>query len=89
VEMGSNQEVFSKPLHPYTQALFSAIPDTDPEVKRERILLRGEISVAIGDLPACRFYTRCRFAQKGLCDTKEPELRDVGNRHIIACHMVE
>ncbi len=88
VEMGSNQEIFSKPLHPYTQALFSAIPDTDPEVKRDRVMLRGEISVAIGDLPACRFYNRCRLAQKGLCDTKEPELRDIGNGHLVACHMV-
>ena len=89
VEMGSNQDVFSNPLHPYTQALFSAIPDTDPEVRRGRVMLRGEISLAIGDLPACRFYNRCPLAQKGLCDTKEPELRNMGNGHLVACHLVK
>jgi oligopeptide/dipeptide ABC transporter ATP-binding protein len=89
VETGSNNEVFSNPLHPYTQALFSAVPDIDPDVKRERIMLLGEISSAIGTLPACRFFKRCRLARTGLCDVVEPELRDIGNKHFVACHMVK
>jgi oligopeptide/dipeptide ABC transporter ATP-binding protein len=89
VEMGTNGDVFSNPLHPYTQALFSAVPDVDPDKKKERIMLPGEISSAIGVLPACRFFNRCRLAQRGLCDTVEPELRDMGNSHYVACHMVK
>jgi oligopeptide/dipeptide ABC transporter ATP-binding protein len=89
VEMGSNQQIFSNPLHPYTQALFSAVPDIDPEVKKSKVILRGEISTAIGDLPACRFYNRCPLAQEGLCNTDEPELLDVGNSHWVACHMAK
>jgi oligopeptide/dipeptide ABC transporter ATP-binding protein len=89
VEMGSNADVFSNPLHPYTKALFSAVPDVDPDKKKERIMLPGEISSAVGTLPACRFFNRCRLAEKGLCDTVEPEFRDVGNKHFVACHMVK
>jgi oligopeptide/dipeptide ABC transporter ATP-binding protein len=89
VEIGSNNEVFSNPLHPYTQALFSAVPDIDPDIKRERIMLPGEISSAVGTLPACRFFNRCRLAQEGLCDAVEPELRNIGNLHFVACHMVK
>jgi oligopeptide/dipeptide ABC transporter ATP-binding protein len=89
VEMGTNSDVLSNPLHPYTQALFSAVPDVDPDKRKERIMLPGEISSAIGTLPACHFFNRCRLAQGGLCDTIEPELRDMGNNHYVACHMVK
>ncbi len=89
VEMGSNEELFSNPLHPYTKALFSAVPDIDPDVKKHRIMLPGEISSAVGVMPACHFFNRCPLAQKGLCDVVEPELRDLGNDHLVACHMVK
>jgi oligopeptide/dipeptide ABC transporter ATP-binding protein len=89
VEMGSTEEVFANPLHPYTKALFSAVPDVDPDVKKERMVLPGEISSAVGDLPACHFFNRCPLAQRGLCDTVEPELRDMGGNHLVACHMVK
>jgi oligopeptide transport system ATP-binding protein len=89
VEVGTNEEIFSNPLHPYTKALFSAVPDVDPDVKKERIMLPGEISSAVGDLPACHFFNRCPLAQGGLCDVEEPELRDMGNGHLVACHMVK
>ncbi len=88
VETGTNAEVFSNPLHPYTQALFSAVPDLDPDAKKGRIMLPGEITSAVGTLPACRFFNRCRLAEKGLCDVVEPELREIRKDHLVACHMV-
>jgi oligopeptide/dipeptide ABC transporter ATP-binding protein len=88
MELASAEEVFSNPLHPYTQALFSANPTLDPEVKAKRILLHGEVPTPIDPPPGCRFYTRCWLAMEGICDEKEPKLLDVGNGHLIACHRI-
>ena len=89
MEAGSKKDLFENPLHPYTQALFSAAPIPDPEMKQERIVLKGEIPTPIDPPPGCRFYKRCWLAQKGLCDSEDPELLDRGEGHLVACHMVK
>jgi peptide/nickel transport system ATP-binding protein len=84
VEMGDKQELFSKPLHPYTQALREAIPIPNPERKKKRAELRGEVPSAI-DIPAgCRFRTRCSYEEK-TCTEEEPELVAVSPNHFVAC----
>jgi peptide/nickel transport system ATP-binding protein len=85
VEMGDKHEIFSRPLHPYTQALLLAIPVPNPERKRRMIELRGEVPSAI-DIPrGCRFRTRCPCEQ-GVCKQEEPELVPVSPGHFVACH---
>ncbi|BAL81293.1 ABC transporter ATP-binding protein [Caldisericum exile] len=88
VEVAETKELFTTPLHPYTQALLSAIPIPDPEIKKERILLQGDIPSPINPPSGCRFRTRCRFA-KDICAEKEPPLIDVGSGHYVACHFVK
>lgn len=88
VEVAETKELFSTPLHPYTQALLSAIPIPDPEIKKERILLQGDIPSPINPPSGCRFRTRCRFA-KDICKEQEPPLIDVGGEHYVACHFVK
>ncbi len=88
LEVAETKELFSTPLHPYTQALLSAIPVPDPEIKKERILLQGDIPSPINPPSGCRFRTRCRFA-KDICAEKEPPLADVGSAHYVACHFVK
>jgi len=88
MEVAETKELFTHPLHPYTQALLSAIPVPDPEVKKERILLQGDIPSPINPPSGCRFRTRCRFA-KDICAEKEPPLVDVGGGHYVACHFVK
>ena len=87
VEMAASEELFHNLLHPYTQSLMSAIPTIDPDHKKQRIVLRGDISSAI-DLPAgCPFADRCPQCQ-AQCQESKPELRDVGGGHMVACHLV-
>jgi peptide/nickel transport system ATP-binding protein len=89
MELGSKKNVFENPLHPYTQALFSAALIPDPEAKTTRIFLRGEIPTLIDPPPGCRFFRRCWMPVKGLCDKEEPELLDLqGSGHYVACHVV-
>jgi oligopeptide transport system ATP-binding protein len=88
MEVAETKELFTTPLHPYTQALLSAIPIPDPEIKKERILLQGDIPSPINPPSGCRFRTRCRFA-KDICAEKEPPLIDVGSGHYVACHFVK
>ncbi|SES68281.1 ABC transporter ATP-binding protein [Anaerobranca gottschalkii] len=88
VELTSSKELFKNPLHPYTQALLSAIPVPSLTRKRERIILKGEISSPINPEPGCRFAKRCNYATDR-CFKENPELRDVGNGHFIACHLVK
>jgi len=86
VELAPKEELFNSPRHPYTQALLSAIPIPNPRVKREKIVLDGEIPSPM-DLPSgCRFHTRCRYT-KAICKEKEPELVDSGDGHQVACHL--
>ncbi|MFA6942037.1 MAG: oligopeptide/dipeptide ABC transporter ATP-binding protein, partial [Clostridiaceae bacterium] len=87
VELAPTEELFKNLLHPYTQALMSAIPKADPEISTERIMLVGDIPNAI-DLPrGCRFASRCRECME-ICTKSEPELKDMGNGHLVACHLV-
>lgn len=88
LEYGLKSEIFSNPLHPYTKALFSAAPIPDPDLKMERIILRGEIPTPIDPPPGCRFFKRCWLGEKGLCDKVEPELVEFSSGHFVACHKV-
>lgn len=88
VEMGDKKEIFSNPLHPYTQALLAAIPVPNPERKRRPIALKGEVPSAINIPSGCRFHPRCPHEEKR-CREKEPELIEVSPNHFVACHLVE
>ncbi|WP_291571955.1 ABC transporter ATP-binding protein [Clostridium sp. UBA4548] len=89
VELASSADLYDKPLHPYTQALLSAIPVPDPEVERnkKRIPLEGEVPSPINPKPGCRFAPRCRYA-KPVCSEKSPELKEVEPNHFVACHLL-
>ncbi len=87
VEFGSKDDIFSNPLHPYTQALFSAIPQPDPDIKMNRIILKGDIPSPANPPKGCRFHTRCPKATD-ICKEKAPEYKDYGNGHCAACHLL-
>jgi len=87
VEMAARDEIFDHPLHPYTQALLSAVPIPDPDLKRERIILEGDIPSPANPPKGCKFHTRCPLA-KDICREQVPEYRDVGGGHFVACHLV-
>jgi oligopeptide transport system ATP-binding protein len=89
IELTTGDELYSNPLHPYTQALLSAIPVPDPVVEgqRSRIILSGEVPSPASPPPGCRFHTRCPIAE-AICSQEEPLLRDVGSNHKVACHLV-
>ena len=86
VELADGEELYAKPLHPYTEALLSAIPIPDPTTKRQRIILEGDPPSPIFPPKGCRFHTRChkRFDR---CDKEEPALREVAPRHWVSCHL--
>ena len=88
VEKAEYQELFARPLHPYSQALFSAIPVPSIHNRQKRIVLKGEITSPVNPKPCCRFAARCPYATD-LCREREPELRDMGNNHFVKCHRVE
>lgn len=87
VEQGMREELFSNPLHPYTKALLSAVPVPDPTLRRQRIILKGDIPSPVNPPSGCRFHTRCPLA-KEICSEAVPELRNVGNGHQVACHFI-
>ena len=88
VEKADYQELFRRPLHPYSQALFSAIPVPSLHNRGSRIVLKGEITSPVNPKPCCRFAARCPYASE-VCRQSEPELRDMGDGHFVKCHMVE
>lgn len=88
VELTGSDELFANPLHPYTQALMSAIPIPDPTLKRERIILKGDVPSPLNPPKGCRFHPRCPIADK-ICSEKEPEFREVLPDHFVACWKVD
>ncbi|ORC37951.1 oligopeptide ABC transporter ATP-binding protein OppF [Marispirochaeta aestuarii] len=86
MEIADKKEIFDNPLHPYTTALLSAVPEADPDIERsrKRIILKGDVSNAIDPPSGCRFHTRCRFAAEE-CKKRVPELVDKGKGHMVAC----
>jgi oligopeptide transport system ATP-binding protein len=93
VELSGRNEIYEHPLHPYTQALLSAIPIPDPEkeTRRKRLILEGDVPSPANPPPACRFHPRCPYATE-ICHQVDPPLRDLGNEetpHWVACHHAE
>ena len=88
VEMGSRDQIFSHPQHPYTQALLSAVPVPDPTIKRERVILTGDVPSPINPPKGCRFNTRCpRVFDR--CRVDEPQLQTLASGHVAACHLLD
>ncbi|WP_433957170.1 ABC transporter ATP-binding protein [Cytobacillus horneckiae] len=88
VEIADKKSLFDKPMHPYTHALLSSIPVPDPTLKRERMILNGDVPSPINPPKGCRFHTRCPFATT-LCQETEPQLREIGKGHFVSCHIAE
>jgi len=90
VELGSTDQVFAPPYHPYTEALLSAVPIADTSVEKKHIVLEGDIPSAMNPPPGCPFQTRCRWKTQvpgGLCDTEVPGVQDLAEGHQIKCHL--
>lgn len=88
VEMAECEELYENPKHPYTQALFSAIPLPNPEIEKNRIMLEGDVPNPVNIPKGCAFHTRCRFAAER-CRCERPKLCDAGNGHMVSCHLCE
>jgi oligopeptide/dipeptide ABC transporter ATP-binding protein len=88
VELASTNELFYKPLHPYSKALMSSIPIPDPTVKRKRVILSGDVPSPVNPPSGCRFHPRCPDAMD-ICSKEEPKLKDVGNGHLVACYLMK
>ncbi|HNV35178.1 MAG TPA: ABC transporter ATP-binding protein [Bacillota bacterium] len=86
VEMSSKDDLFANPMHPYTEALLSAIPVPDPDYAKNRIILEGDVPSPISPPSGCRFHTRCRYVMD-ICKVEEPEFVDLGGAHYCACHL--
>ena len=86
VEFGSKKDLFDNPMHPYTQALFSAVPVPDPDVKMNRIILEGDIPSPANPPSGCKFHTRCNRCMD-VCKEVAPVFKDYGNGHCVACHL--
>ena len=88
VELASTEQIFDNPSHPYTQALLQAIPRTDVDQGQELQTIEGDIPSAVNPPTGCRFHTRCQYAMD-ICKTYQPQLKDYGNGHYVACHLME
>ena len=91
VELSDKESLYKEPLHPYTQALLSAVPVPDPvkEAQRERVILTGDVPSPANPPSGCRFHTRCPIANNKECTTIDPEWREVRPGHWAACHLIE
>jgi oligopeptide/dipeptide ABC transporter ATP-binding protein len=87
VEMTDKRTLFEMPLHPYTEALLSAVPVTDPKARRKRIVLQGEVPSPINPPTGCHFHTRCPIRQLPLCANEVPLLKETASGHYVACHL--
>jgi oligopeptide/dipeptide ABC transporter ATP-binding protein len=86
VELASDKDLYERPLHPYTRALLSAVPVPDPDIRKQRIILEGDVPSPLNPPSGCVFHTRCPSKQD-LCRRERPELTHVGNDHFVACHL--
>lgn len=86
VEIADKKELFADTMHPYTQALISAVPVPNPDYKRERIILKGDVPSPANPPKGCRFHPRCKYT-KPICSQEEPELIDINGGHYVACHL--
>jgi len=86
VELASSRDLYTNPLHPYTEALLSAVPIPDPKVRRKRIPLQGDVPSPINPPQGCHFHTRCPIAQHPRCSTERPELKQASDGHWVSCH---
>lgn len=90
MEVASSKELYNNPLHPYTQALLSSIPIPDPDIAEvsQRIVLEGDVPSPVNPPSGCKFRTRCRYV-KDICSEEIPVLKDIGNEHFVACHLLD
>lgn len=86
VEFGLKKDIFNNPLHPYTEALLSAVPIPDPKVKKKRIILQGDVPSPINPPAGCHFYSRCPY-RPAIAEYDYPALKNVGHDHWVACHI--
>ena len=87
-EMADAEELYTSPLHPYTEALMSSVPKADPKYKSERIIMQGDVADPSNPPSGCYFHPRCRYA-KDICKEKAPEFRELKPDHFAACHLAE
>ncbi|KOO41050.1 ABC transporter ATP-binding protein [Priestia koreensis] len=88
VELANSEDIYSRPLHPYTEALLSAVPVPDPEFQREQIVLQGDIPSPSNPPTGCAFHTRCGKCMD-VCRTTRPEFKEIESGHFVACHLYE
>jgi oligopeptide/dipeptide ABC transporter ATP-binding protein len=86
VELSDSDPLYEHPLHPYTQALMSAVPVANPNIRRERIILQGDVPSPANPPSGCTFHPRCPYV-KDICISTRPELKDVGSGRLVACHL--
>jgi len=87
VEMAPKKALFKNPKHPYAEALLSAVPSVNPKIRQKHIILEGDVPSPINPPSGCRFHERCFKKIGKICETKEPELIEVGKNHFVACHL--
>lgn len=88
VELTNKQTLYDDPKHPYTQALLSAVPMPDPDIERERIILKGDVPSPANPPPGCPFHTRCPQAMD-ICKNDKPQFKEIDDNHFVACHLYE